>query len=385
MPLEPVAFLSYVRLDDRHEDGRLSEFCSRLAGEIRIQTGRPFQIFQDRKDIGWGQQWKRRIEDSLDAATFLIPIVTPGFFNSDPCREEFERFLERERKLGRNDLILPVYYVDSAILSDEARRQADTVAKEIAARQVADWRELRFEPFTAPVISKTLAGLAQQIVAALERDRPPAKPAPVAANRSARPVSSAVASEPIGAGGSELAPVRKNEPPTMSVDAMHRGHYATIAAAPQAAQPGDGILVRPGLYRESLVVDKPIEIIGDGELGDVVIEGIEGNAISFQTSMGRVANVALRQVGVGKYCVDIAQGRLDLEGCDITSQALACVAIYNGADPRLRRNRIHGESRRNRLPERARHAGRQRDFRQCVRRGADHPGRQSDAAPQPHP
>ena len=24
----PVAFLSYVRLDDQHENGRLSEFCS---------------------------------------------------------------------------------------------------------------------------------------------------------------------------------------------------------------------------------------------------------------------------------------------------------------------------------------------------------------------
>jgi parallel beta-helix repeat protein len=340
--LEPVAFLSYVRLDDRHEDGRLSEFCDRLAAEMRMQTGSPFQIFQDRKDIGWGQQWQRRIEDSLDAATFLIPIVTPGFFNSAPCRAEFERFLERERKLGRNDLILPVYYVDSAILSDKARCRDDIVAREIAARQFADWRELRFEAFTAPIIGKTLAQLAKQIVAALERDRPPAKPAPVAADRSVRQVSSAAASEPAAAGGSESAPVRKNEPPTHIVDAFHRGDHATITAALQAARPGDRIMVRPGLYRESLVIDKPIEIIGEGELGDVIIEGVEGNAIRFQTSIGRVANLTLRQTGDGQYfCIDIAQGRLDLEGCDITSQALACVAIHNGADPRLRRNRIH--------------------------------------------
>ena len=92
MPLEPVAFLSYVRLDDRHENGRLSEFCSRLAAEMRMQTGLPFHIFQDRNDIGWGQQWQRRTEESLDATTFLIPIVTPGFFNSAACRDEFERF-----------------------------------------------------------------------------------------------------------------------------------------------------------------------------------------------------------------------------------------------------------------------------------------------------
>jgi parallel beta-helix repeat protein len=35
------------------------------------------------------------------------------------------------------------------------------------------------------------------------------------------------------------------------------------------------------------------------------------------------------------------RGRLELEGCDIASESLACVAIRNGADPRLRRNRIH--------------------------------------------
>ena len=52
MNLEPAAFLSYVRLDDRHEDGRLSEFCDRLAREMRMQTGSAFHIFQDRKDIG---------------------------------------------------------------------------------------------------------------------------------------------------------------------------------------------------------------------------------------------------------------------------------------------------------------------------------------------
>ena len=50
----------------------------------------------------------------------------------------------------------------------------------------------------------------------------------------------------------------------------------------------------------------------------------------------------ISQTGGDKwYAVDISQGRLDLEGCDITSTSNACVAIHGGADPRLRRNRIH--------------------------------------------
>src|SRR5262245_57058262 len=58
--------------------------------------------------------------------------------------------------------------------------------------------------------------------------------------------------------------------------------------------------------------------------------------------MGRIANLVLRQAGgIGKwYCVDIVQGRVDLEDCDISSQSLARVAIHGGAAPRLRRNRI---------------------------------------------
>ena len=39
--------------------------------------------------------------------------------------------------------------------------------------------------------------------------------------------------------------------------------------------------------------------------------------------------------------MDIVQGHLKLEECDISSQGLACVGIHGGADPVLRRNRIH--------------------------------------------
>ena len=58
--------------------------------------------------------------------------------------------------------------------------------------------------------------------------------------------------------------------------------------------------------------------------------------------MGMVRNLTLRQGGGGKYyAVDIGQGRLVLEDCDITSQSLSCVAVHGGADPQIRRNCIH--------------------------------------------
>ncbi len=343
----PVGFMSYVRFDDKHENGRLSQFCERLTGEVRIQTGERFHIFQDRNDIAWGQQWQQRIDDSLDAVAFLIPIITPSFFKSPACRAELDRFLNREKHLGRSDLILPIYYINCPILNNEAKRDVDPLAKVIAARQYSDWRELRFEPLTSPQVGKLLAKIATQIVEALEQGQPEREspPASAAAPRKSRAGVSLASLERMRPSAQPVdiphRPTPKTEPPTLVVDALHRGDHPTLTAALAAAKPGDRILVRPGFYRESVVIDKPVEIIGDGELGEVVIEGSQNDAILFRATMGRIANLTLRQASGGKhYCVDIAQGRLDLEGCDISSQSLACVAIHGGADPRLRRNRI---------------------------------------------
>lgn len=119
--------------------------------------------------------------------------------------------------------------------------------------------------------------------------------------------------------------------------------HPMITKAIEAANPGDRILIRPGLYREGLVMDKPLEIIGEGSPGNVVVQARGKSALLFQTTMGLVTNLTLQQMEGGEWhCVDIAQGRLDLKGCDITSQSRACVAIHGGADPRLRCNRIHG-------------------------------------------
>jgi len=169
---QPVAFLSYVRSDDEHENGRLTLFCERLSSEVRMQIADDFHIFQDIKDIKWGQNWKERLENTLDEIIFLIPIITPSFFKSAPCRDEFKRFIEREKKLNRNDLILPVYYVSSDLIDIKEKCADDEIATIIASRQRVDWRKIRFEPPTSPEYGKKLAEIAVQIKESLERVQP---------------------------------------------------------------------------------------------------------------------------------------------------------------------------------------------------------------------
>ncbi len=335
-----AAFLSYARFDDVHDDRQISAFRERLAAEVRMQTGEEFVIFQDRTDIAWGQNWQRRIEQELDGVTLLLVVLTPGFFGSEACRGEVERFAERERMLGRDDLILPLYYVRVPELYDPARRDADPVARLLAARQYVDWQELRFEPLTTPLARKAIAQIASRIKDTFWH-LPTTPQAPMRVHESV----AAAGPQAQGTAGhvARRHVTAKPEPPTHVVDAYQRGDFAMVGEAVRAARPGDRILVRPGLYEEGLVIDKPLEILGDGPVADIVIRARGADAISFRASIGRVANLTLWQAG-GKgtwYGVDICQGRLDLDGCDISSKSLACVAIRDGAHPRLHRNTIH--------------------------------------------
>jgi hypothetical protein len=158
---EPVAFLSYVHADDEHDDGLITAFRRKLEGELRAQTGyRELRVFQDRDDIAWGQAWRDRVDNSLDAATFLIPVVTPAFLASEQCRRELDRFLGRERRMGRADLVLPVYWITVPALEPSGGATGDGLAVALADRQYADWRELRFRDLTEPMCRRAVAALA---------------------------------------------------------------------------------------------------------------------------------------------------------------------------------------------------------------------------------
>ncbi len=122
--------------------------------------------------------------------------------------------------------------------------------------------------------------------------------------------------------------------------------YRTITSAIQNSPEGVQIVVRPGLYRESLVLDKAVEILGDGPIMDIVLESIDGPCLWMQTDYAVMRGLTLRSragmVGKEAYAVKIPQGRLVLENCDITSDSWACIAVHNtGTDPIIRSCFLH--------------------------------------------
>lgn len=119
---------------------------------------------------------------------------------------------------------------------------------------------------------------------------------------------------------------------TLVVAKDRQSRYRTISDAIKAAQPNTRIMVGPGRYNEELVLNKPVVIVGDGPLADIIVESTESNCIQMRTDRAIVRGLTLRGCAGRKdnkfFTVDIPYGQLLIDDCDLTSDTLACLAIY---------------------------------------------------------
>jgi hypothetical protein len=166
----PIAFMSYTRFDDKYLGEALTRFREELSDTIRFLNGREIEIFQDVEGIKLGQNIQQQITASLNETLLLIPILTPSYFNSPWCREELELFLNRERQLGRNDLIISIYYQEVRELSEAMKHPDvrgpinDSLIREIAPRLASDWRSLQKQDLKASAVQDELKLIAQRII-----------------------------------------------------------------------------------------------------------------------------------------------------------------------------------------------------------------------------
>jgi hypothetical protein len=69
-------------------------------------------------------------------------------------------------QLGRDDLILPIYFID---VPDFSSTNENKLIATIAQRQYRDWREFRHEDLRTSEAKKRIAGLASEMNEALHR------------------------------------------------------------------------------------------------------------------------------------------------------------------------------------------------------------------------
>ena len=125
------------------------------------------------------------------------------------------------------------------------------------------------------------------------------------------------------------------------------GDFSTIQDALKNSATGAKIFIRPGIYRESILLDKNVEIIGDGgAVADIVVESDNSSCILMETDRATMRNLTLRGSGAkfGKafFAVDVPRGELTLDNCDISSDSLSCIAIHGSwAKPIIRNCLIH--------------------------------------------
>jgi len=81
--------------------------------------------------------------------------------------------------------------------------------------------------------------------------------------------------------------------------------YPTIQAAVSAASPGDTISVRKGVYRESIIISKPLTLQGEDQENTIIDGGGRGNVIHITASHVVVSGFTVRN---GKYGVEIQSG-----------------------------------------------------------------------------
>jgi len=156
------------------------------------------------------------------------------------------------------------------------------------------------------------------------------------------------------------SPTKEIPPPnTLIVSKAGEGQYKTISEALKNAQPNMRILVRPGVYEEKVIVDKPVEIIGDpnGTEKQIIIETRSSSCMLISAKNITVRGLSMRllpgiKASIFKFfqvrntveepCVDITEGQTVIEDCDITSEAVAGIGVRgDSADPVIRRTKIH--------------------------------------------
>lgn len=144
-------------------------------------------------------------------------------------------------------------------------------------------------------------------------------------------------------------PGYSNPKPTANVfiiSANGSGDFTSIGEALQNAAPNSRLVVREGLYHESILLDKNIEILGDGAVEKIVVRSTNSSPIVMQTEKAKICGLTFEGRGGanGKafFTVQIPKGELVLENCRITSDTLSGVAIFGAdASPQIKKCRIY--------------------------------------------
>ncbi len=142
--------------------------------------------------------------------------------------------------------------------------------------------------------------------------------------------------------------------PSLVVSSLGGGDHTSIQAAVDAAEGGMRVIVKPGIYRETVRLRDGVEVMGE-DRATTILDGIAGNAATLAGGSAVVREMTLLctvepvprsrvEGGVRRatyFCVNVSGGTLHLENCNVTSSSLSCLGVHGGGVARASGCRFH--------------------------------------------
>ena len=97
-------FISYRRSSNEGQDPWVDNFCDSVRSSLRDLVG-DVQMWRDTSELRAGDAWRPEIADAVDTAGIFLAVISRTYFDSDECRKELDRFLQRVflGEIGRRD------------------------------------------------------------------------------------------------------------------------------------------------------------------------------------------------------------------------------------------------------------------------------------------
>jgi len=116
------------------------------------------------------------------------------------------------------------------------------------------------------------------------------------------------------------------------VDPTDPAAYGEIDDAVAAAEDGDTVRVRPGVYRKPVLLDRAVAVMADGPAGSVVLEPAGGECVGVAASGASVTGLTIRPARVGNdgtdySAVSVRDVAVTIERCDLTTHLGATVWV----------------------------------------------------------
>ena len=124
------------------------------------------------------------------------------------------------------------------------------------------------------------------------------------------------------------------------------GQKPTLRDAVRDAAPDTCLLLKPGVYRESLVIKKDLQIRAEGAPREVILESLASSVVVLDGACLFLARLVLKGIG-GKDkktlpAVEVKSGHLVMEDCDLTSDVSTVMEVKGPqSEAILRRCHLH--------------------------------------------